>query len=112
MTSAVVATYNGTPIDVYNNTAFFPACQKDNILRFSPDKTYNVSEGAVSCAPPSTETGAWALSTDETKLTRTPPSGSATTADILELTDTSLKVSQAGNYQGIPVTVTFTFQKK
>lgn len=111
VTSASTITIAGQQVDAYT-TGFFEECEKDNILRFNTNNTYVLSEGAVSCTPPTAENGTWAFNADQTKLTETAQDGEVVTADILELTDTTLKLAGTVDFLGTPITITQTFKKK
>ena len=101
-------------MDMMNSNSLFALedCDKDNVLSFASAGTYAVSEGATSCTPPTAETGKWSLNSDATKLTRTPQGGTDEVADVMELTDSSLKLSTSDNSYGTPILITLTFRKK
>jgi len=92
------------------------ACQKDDLLKFNADKTLTYNNGTVKCdsSEPATQTGSWALLTNDTQLTITDPDGDATTGTITSLTSTSLVVTANEDLTGsgtpLPVELTFTAQ--
>lgn len=72
------------------------ACEKDNIYTFSTSFTYKKDEGATKCDPadPQTaESGNWAFTNSESKLSTVPTGGTPTVSDILQLDENTLKLS-------------------
>lgn len=81
-----------TPTDEY---ALMSDCEKDNFVRFSADKEFTINEGATKCNSnaPQSETSTWRFNSDQTKILSTDPGlGFPISADIVELTNSTLKV--------------------
>lgn len=104
-------TFNGVlqTVDVYANLG---ACQKDNIVEFKTDGTTISDEGPSKCASgdPQQTTGTWAFAQDETHLIVN-GGGYNFDAEIIEFTDTKLKVKYETNNGGIVTTYDTTFEK-
>ena len=86
------------------------ACHKDDIYRFEDSGVYTLSEGATKCNPEDTDKGKWTLNSDQNVLTVM--TSDTTKFDVIEITETSLKVSSTESLNGIPVKETSTFSKK
>ena len=72
------------------------ACEKDNIYTFSTSFTYKKDEGATKCNstdPQTIESGNWAFTSSESKLSVVPTGGTPTVSDILQLDENTLKLS-------------------
>ncbi len=104
-------TFNGNlqTIDVYANLG---ACQKDNFVEFKADGTLTGDEGPTKCGSndPQQTTGTWAFEQNETHLVVN-GAGYNFDAEILELTDTKLRVKYETNNNGIVTTTETTFEK-
>jgi hypothetical protein len=78
----------------YNDiTATTPTCRLDNIFAFTAPNQYLQNEGATKCtttAPNTVETGTWALTDNETKITVTVPGGTNRVYTIELLTENNL----------------------
>jgi hypothetical protein len=100
-------TVNG--IDIFSST---PACQKDDLWKFTKNGTITFDEGATKCDPsdPQTETSNWSFTENETKIKLTSLDGSSTETDTLtELTATTLKISTVDTSTGTPITLVLIF---
>ncbi len=97
---------NGTPINDFY--AQLEACDKDNIVKYNSNNTVINDEGATKCDPasPQTTTGTWSFNSTETIITEDGES-----ADLLELNETTLKMSVIDNIDGINYKFTITFNK-
>ncbi len=116
--SSATITATGTTI---SQNIFNKPCELDDFYTFRTDKTVIDDEGATKCdqADPQQETGAWAFSTDEQKLTLTAGGQSlfvvAPDADIKELSATTLHLTATGPVVdpttgiSVPCTVNFVF---
>jgi len=87
-------------------------CLKDNIFTISADDSYSIDEGAVSCNPSTASTGTWALTDSDTKLKFTPTTGDPLILNLLDVTETTLKVSVFLADAPIPGTYTIILQKQ
>ena len=104
-------TGNGTIItDFYSQR---PDCDKDNFIRFETPNVYKDDQGAIKCTStsPQTTTGTWVFNADQTIITFTPQGGSPQSANLLELTDTSLKATSSLVSNNVTYTITSTFRK-
>lgn len=104
-------TFNGIEqtVDVYAN---LPACKKDNTVEFKTDGTVIADEGATKCSPtdPQEETGTWTFEQNEMHL-HVVGTDYSFEAEIVELTDSVLKVKYDTTSGGITTTTETTFQK-
>ena len=91
----------------------FESCDKDDAYKFNSDKTLVVDAGTNKCSSsdPQKETGSWALSSGDQKLTITLPSQviPLSDVDIKELTTTTLHLSGTQSFNGSSYTVDVTF---
>lgn len=113
ITGATLA-IGGQSVDAFA-AGFYENCEKDNYLHFVSNNsalTYTLNDNTVACSPPSTENGTWSLNADQTKLTRTPQGQAAEVYDVLELTDTALKLSAKVDFAGTPIVITETYKVK
>ena len=102
----------GTPTtDAYSQVN---NCRKDDLLRFDTPNVYKQDEGATKCSASDlqTETGTWAFSMNETKITTSIASGSPKTYNLVELTETTLKTSEVINIASVSHTVTSIYTKQ
>ncbi|TGE19681.1 lipocalin family protein [Hymenobacter elongatus] len=92
--------------------SLFDACSKDDILRFSADKTVVFDEGPARCDPsaPQTTKGAWDLTSNESKLIvqETANSSQGSLYDVTELTENKLSLRQSDVDQSTNTTYTIT----
>jgi len=63
----------GVPVtDIYNylpnGMSFIPACQKDDLMRFSSNGTYTTTDVGVVCTPDNSSAGSWEFNPGETLL--------------------------------------------
>ena len=112
ITSSVAKfTFNGVEqtVDVY---AQLPACQKDNLVEFKTDGTFIADEGATKCSPndPQEETGTWVFAQDETHIVVVSDDLNFD-AEILELTDSRLRVKYDTDLSGTVTTTETVFEK-
>lgn len=104
-------TYNGneTTVDAYAQLA---NCDKDDFFVFQSGGVFISDEGATLCNPsdPQQETGTWSFTQNETHLVI---SGTSVDfdAEILELTDSKLRVKYNEDLSGIATTSELTFLK-
>ncbi len=88
-----------------------PACNKDNQYKFRTDDTLVMNEMATKCDPadPQTKSNYYKIVSDKRIYLDLELTSSVVlddTTDILELTETSLKLSTI--YSGLPAVVTFS----
>ena len=92
---------NGTgTIDTYST---LKNCVKDNILRFTPDNKFSVTEGATKCDisdPQEMINGTWALTDDGTRITGV-AKGYGAEIELVELTNSKLIVKYLTIKSGI-----------
>ena len=95
---------------------FFNACDKDDFIKFNPDKSAIYDEGVLKCdaTKPQTSKGSWELTTNETKLKLTDPRGDVTEGTIVTLNSTTLILNASVDILGTgtptPVELSFTAQ--
>ncbi len=102
----------GTPTtDAYSQVE---NCRKDDLLRFDTPNVYTQDEGGTKCTASDlqTETGTWAFSMGETKITTSTASGGSDTYNLVELTETTLKTSEVINIASVNYTVTSIYTKQ
>lgn len=104
-------TFNGNlqTVDVYANLG---ACQKDNTAEFKTDGTLISDEGPTKCGSqdPQQTTGTWSLEQNETRL-KIAGGGYNFDAEILEFSDTKVRVKYETTSGGITTTTESTFEK-
>lgn len=89
------------------------ACDKDDYTEFKKGGQAIFDQGAQVCdGEPQTQTGSWVFNGDQTKITVTEPDSGPITYDIIELTNSSIKVkyTEKGS-DGINYTFTATYAK-
>lgn len=98
-------------------TSLYEECKRDNILQFASannSNTYKRLENTVVCVPSMAESGNWTLSPDYTKLTLKPTATSGATATreyaVVEITDTSLKISYQDELLSSPMTIVESYK--
>ncbi|RDC66519.1 lipocalin-like domain-containing protein [Adhaeribacter pallidiroseus] len=99
---------------VVDEFVYYDACEKDDVLRFSKNGTYEVNEGATKCNsadPQVSENGTWSITDDTLALTE---AGSSLTnnAKINELSKSKLVISATQTYQNETYVETYTFLVK
>ena len=89
------------------------ACEKDDFIRFETPNVLKFDEGATKCSSssPQTTTGTWVFNADQTIITVTPQGGMPQSANLLELTDTSLKATSSAVINNTTYTITSTYRK-
>lgn len=101
---------NGTMVtDLY---ALDDECDKDDLYKFKADKTFTQEEGATKCDPSDPQvyaTGTWTFNADETQLILTYTGFGSSTSNILEVTETTAKLSQVSTSNGVEYTTTTTY---
>ncbi|UYZ61971.1 hypothetical protein [Hymenobacter weizhouensis] len=93
--SADIAEFNGRTFDLYADPTVYEPCRKDDFAKFNTDKTVKFDEGISKCDPtdPQTVTENWEFTSNETKILFNELGGSsARVADLVELTETTLKI--------------------
>lgn len=104
-------TFNGVPttVDAYAQLA---ACDKDDTIEFKADGTTVSDEGATKCDPtdPQQEAGTWTFTQNETHLVVSGPDYDFD-AEIVELSDTRMRVTFDEDLNGIVTTNELTFTK-
>ena len=89
-------------------------CDLDDFIRFETPNVYKSDEGASKCntADPQTTTGTWVYNGDQTIITITSAGGTPSSANVTELTDSSLKVSVSRTDATSGITYTYAFSYK
>jgi len=104
-------TFNGNlqTVDVYANLG---ACQKDNLVEFKTDGTFVSDEGPTKCgsADPQQTTGIWSLAQSDTHLIVN-GGGYNFDAEIVEFSDTKLRVKYQTDNGGIVTSYDTVFEK-
>jgi Lipocalin-like domain len=107
----LLASQAGTPaVSIFDT--FFEPCNKDDIWQFKADGTYTVVEGASKCDsadPDTVSTGTWQLTDNDTKIIIDDAGEPAQTLNIVELTNTSFKLSGTETISNVVVTATIVF---
>lgn len=85
-----------------------PACLKDDIYTFNTNGQVTKDEGAVKCDTAQTETGTWAFTNDEGKLSVI-VGGEDIGGDVSTLNDNTLQVVTNDSIAGNPVSYRYTF---
>jgi hypothetical protein len=94
-------------------TALFPACTKDDLVKFSTNKVVTFDEGTLKCDPtsPQSRPGSWEFTTNETKLKVTDPDGDTSEATITTLNSTTLIATDPNGFgPGTAAELTYTAQ--
>jgi len=89
--------------------SFYPSCDKDDILEFKSDNSYEFTEGATKCDPADPQiilSGSYSVNP---ALTTLDISGQIAT---IELTTTNLKVTATFTDNGVTYTDISTFQRQ
>jgi hypothetical protein len=111
----VVSTNSAGVVTTTDRYRDYPACQKDDFIRFNDDFTLLISEGPGKCAPndPQTATGTWSWNADKTIITMTDPSLDpnlpSTLSGPADLTSTSFTVRQTYTQNGVNNVRTLTY---
>lgn len=90
----------------------FQSCNMDDAYKFNTDKSVVVDAGTTKCATsdPQKQTGTWALSSDEQKLTINVPNSIINgDADIKELSASTLHIAGTQSVNGATYTADVTF---
>jgi hypothetical protein len=105
--TASTVTFGTTTTDAY---ASFLACDKDNVTTFVAGGVIKEDEGATKCSAsdPQTNTGTWAFTDNETKLSII-ASGATAAYSIVTLDANTLKISQSTTSSGVTYSSTITF---
>ena len=90
----------------------FQSCQKDDFVRFETPNVLKDDEGAVKCVStdPQTTTGTWVFNADQSIITIT-EGATIQSLNIIELTDSSLKVTVSQTSNNVAYTFTVTYRK-
>lgn len=94
--------------------AIFDACDKDDALIFKNATQYNI-ENPVKCEPTDatiSESGTWSLSSDKKVIRFAPTGDSPYEANILELSDATLRATFVDQFNGVTYTTTYTFKPR
>ncbi len=84
-------TANGRPT-TQDLLPFIDDCEKDNFTTYKGDKSFVDDNGPTKCDPTDSQTqnGTWDLSSDQSKILITYPGQSTETANLTELTGTTM----------------------
>jgi len=94
-------------------TILYPACTKDDLVKFSTSKVATFDEGTSKCDPtsPQSRPGSWDFTTNETKLKVTDPDGDIMEGTIGTLSSTTLIVTDPNGFgPGTAAEMTYTAQ--
>ncbi len=108
-TRTVATTGSAPVVTTTDEYASFPACEKDNFVKFSTNKTMVQDEGATRCSSGAAqqENYTWDFNSDQTKLLVTAVGSTNTdTSDLAELSATTLKIRDTNSYTAGTTTVT------
>lgn len=85
-------------------------CSKDNFTTYYTNKEFVIDEGATKCNPndPQTTTGTWVFNSNATVLSLT-QSGGNKTWNVVELTNSNLKINYTASSSGETYTYSTTF---
>jgi hypothetical protein len=89
-------------------------CDKDEVLIFSSATNYS-AENPVKCEvaePTILESGTWSLSSDKKTVRFVPTGFSPYEANLIEVTETSLRMSFLEVLNGVTYTATYTFKPR
>jgi hypothetical protein len=91
----------------------YQPCDKDDFIRFERPSVFKSDEGATKCnmTSPQTTTGTWVFNSDQTIVTVTEQGGAPVSINILELTDSTLRISFSQVSAGISYNQTNTYRK-
>lgn len=76
-------------------------CDKDDLITFSDDGTWNSDEGATKCDPadPQTSTGTWELSSDNSTFTIT-EGGLTTQSEVISISNNRIELRDEIDFLG------------
>ncbi len=101
---------NNGAVVVTDEYASSAACERDNFLKFSTNKTLVADEGATKCSTtdPQTQSGTWDFNSDQTKLSLLDPSQASIPIpfDIIELSATTMHLRYSYNYSSGGISAT------
>jgi Lipocalin-like domain len=84
---------NAPEVDVTAESDFLENCEKDNVITFAKDKTYDAQVGSDDCnGDESGGSGTWAWQSNETTLSMT-SDGYTDNFPVVSLTETTLKLN-------------------
>jgi hypothetical protein len=86
-----------------DDTGSYSACEKDDVMIFNSNATYEANEGATKCSPTDPqiqETGTWSFESDETKL-KTTSGGFSYTVSIDQLDENTFVTTETYSSGGI-----------
>ena len=107
--SSATITANGFPV---SSSTFIQDCSKDDTFKFNADKTLVQDAGTIKCntSDPQTQTGTWALNSDQSKLTISIPNSPLNgEAEVKELTSNTLRIYGTPSLSGLALTLDVTF---
>jgi hypothetical protein len=91
----------------------FDSCEKDDVYKFGTDKSLVVDAGTTKCDPsdPQKETGTWAFTSNEQKMTISMPGQSVPVSDldIKELSAKTLHITATQSANGGSYSIDMTF---
>jgi hypothetical protein len=114
LTAETVTVNIGGKDSTMDEYASLDPCEKDDLTRFNADNSLVSLAGATKCNPndPGSEpSGNWALLSSNTKL-RVIDSGDTTNADVLTLSNTTLKLKLTEDGGGFTFTILSTFTRQ
>ncbi len=87
-------------------------CDKDDLYKFKKDNTFTQDEGATKCDPSDPQVyafGTWAFNADETQLILNYTGVGSFTSNILEVTETTARLSEIDIINGVEFTTIITY---
>lgn len=98
------ATVNGSVIVQDGYLTYLP-CERDDFIKFNPDKTALQDAGATKCNPQEsqTDTTSWAFNADETELLLDTSASPVESLTIVELSTTTLHLRKTASSNGSAV---------
>ena len=101
---------NNGAVVVTDEYASSAACERDNFIKFSANKTLVADEGATRCSTsdPQTQSGTWDFNSDQTKLSLLDPSQAsiAIPFDVVELSASTLHIRYSYSYSSGGISAT------
>ena len=104
--------YDGDGTSETEAISLYEACSKDNLIIFNANNTGSFDEGATKCDPGDDQSVAigWALTDSDTKIAVTGLGGPI--VNILQLDNSTLKISYTFDESSTTYTNTQTFKRK
>lgn len=102
LTDKLIEYSNGLPSETYSNV---PDCQKDNLIKFKPNKQYDINEAVDMCpGQPPVTTHNWSMTSNEQQINI-----DNTRWDIVSVSETTLQIRNINKGPTLMVTTTETY---